>query len=263
MSLNSLVQQNYEKYVAENQDREKCWFFVHIPKTAGSSFRLDLVGIRSPAYNIHVDDDNRDVPYKQKIVDAVRAFNAKLPTTSFQFASGHVPVETLAAEVERSGDLQLITMLRDPIKRVISDFRYQRTPSHPNHREFIEQFPTFESYFEAPWAQNRMFQFLRPGATASLDECIKHVIDRFAFVGIVEMYPMSFRLVTRLMEAEQPHSSHERKTSESDVGHIEPTPELTRRLRALNSLDVALYEYFHALLLPMRHFIFGNIAKAS
>jgi hypothetical protein len=170
---------------------------------------------------------------------------------------------TLISHVDRWQELRLMTMLRDPVKRVVSDYRYQRTPLHPQHLEFIKTFPTFESYFRSPWARNRMFQFLRPSEDASLDDCIRFVVDRFAFVGIVEMYALSFRLVTRLMGAERSHSSHERKTPDSGDNEIELTSDLIAKLRKLNAADVALYEYFHAVMVPLRQFVYGKWAEAS
>jgi hypothetical protein len=263
MSLRGFIQQNYDQYVSENQDRQQCWFFTHIPKTAGSSFRRDIIRCRAPSYNIHIDNDHRDVPYNQKIGDAVAGFNEEFARTPLQFASGHVPMATLIARVDRWQELALMTMLRDPIKRVVSDFRYQRTALHPHHREFIKEFPTFESYFHSSWARNRMFQFLRPSEDATIDDCIQFIVDRFAFVGIVEMYPLSFRLVTRLMGAEQAHSSHERATPDESDNRIELTSDLIRILRRLNAIDVALYEYFYAVMVPLRQFVFGRLAEAS
>ena len=71
--------------------------------------------------------------------------------------------------VEDWQKLKLITMLRDPAVRMISDYRYQTTPAHPVHREFVERFPTFEDYLATEWTRNRMFRFLRPGQRVTFD----------------------------------------------------------------------------------------------
>jgi hypothetical protein len=257
MSLAHLIEVDLESYVADNGDADSSWFFVHIPKTAGSSFGTEMNALLSPNYNVDANSDTRDIPYSRKVADATKRFNERLKQGPCRFASGHVPVTVLASHVEGWHDLKLITMLRDPVTRVISDYRYQTTPAHPNHQRFVESFPTLLSYAEANRGRNKMYRFLRPSAHASVEDCKAFVVERFAFVGLVEMYPLSFRLVTRLLGKERAPSAHVRKTMDSAHNRIEITPELVERLRELNSLDVELYDYFRTTLHPVRQVVFG------
>ena len=257
MSLAGLVNGDLEGYVAENRGNDRCWFFVHIPKTAGSSFRSELADLLRPNYNVHIDRDRRSAPHAKKIVAATKAFDLHLKRRRCRFASGHVPVATLAQHVEAWPELKLITMLRDPAMRIISDYRYQTTPAHPPHREFLQRFPTFESYLGASGVRNQMFEFLRPSRQATLDECITFIVERFAFVGLVEMYPMSVRLVTRLMGLERSPSRYLRKTLETEDNRIEVTSQMIERVRELNSLDVAIHGYFRARLKGVREQVFS------
>lgn len=263
MSLTSLFASDVERYVAENRESGGCWFFVHIPKTAGSSFRRELADLLRPNYNVHVSRDRRDIPHEQKIADATRTFAERLKERPYRFASGHVPMATLAELVEGWRDLKLITMLRDPVKRMISDYRYQTTPAHPTHREFIERFPTFESFLEMEWSRDRMFRFLRPSPSATVDECIQFVVEHFAFVGVVEMYPLSFRLMTRLVGCERGPRHHVRKTVETEHNRVEVTPELVKRVRQLNSRDEAVYRYFHDRLRQVRGAVLAREGRAE
>ncbi len=252
MPLTAIVDGDLERYIADNRTDEGCWFFVHIPKTAGSSFRRELADMLRPNHNVNVARDRRQASYEQKIADATKDFNDRLAQSPCRFASGHVPVTALMEHVEDWQKLKLITMLRDPAVRMISDYRYQTTPAHPVHREFVERFPTFEDYLATEWTRNRMFRFLRPSSTATLEECIAFVVERFAFVGAVEMYPLSVRLVTRLMGQERSPSRYLRKTVANQHNQFEVTPELVERVRELNRLDVALYNYFHGKLGRLR-----------
>lgn len=258
MSLAGLVDVDLEAYLAENRGNDRCWFFIHIPKTAGSSFRRELADMLRPNYNVHVDRSRQSEPHGQKIVAATQAFNLRLKERPYRFASGHVPVGTLAAHVDGWREFKLITMLRDPAMRAISDYRYQTTPAHPTHLEFLERFPTFESYLGAPRMRNRMFNFLRPHQKATINDCIDFVVERFAFVGLLEMYPMSFRLITTLMEQERSPSRYLRKTVDTEYNRVEVTPELVERVRELNSLDVELYDYFHTKLQKVRPLVFRD-----
>lgn len=255
MSLAGLVDARLDDYIDENRGNDRCWFFVHIPKTAGSSFRRELAALLRPNYNVHIDRDlggDPQLPHAQKLAAATREFNARLAERPYRFASGHVPISLLKAQVDTWEDMKLITMLRDPAIRTISDYRYQTTPAHPPHRQFLERFPTFETYLEAPRLSNRMFNFLRPSHNATVDDCIEFVVERFAFVGLVEMYPLSFRLVTRLMEHEQSPTQYVRKTEDNEHNRFEVTPELLDRVREINSLDMILYDYFHDKLSRIR-----------
>jgi hypothetical protein len=257
MTLVSLLDVNLEKFVADNRDAGGCWFFVHIPKTAGSSFGTELTALLSPNFNVNVDDDKRPVPYPQKVITATKGFNERLKQGPCRFASGHIPVQTLTTHVEGWRDLNLITMLRDPVTRVVSDYRYQRTPLHPARMQFIRSFPTLESYARTARGRNKMFRFLRPFPNASLEECKEFIVNRFAFVGVVEMYPLSFRLMTRMLGQERGPSHHVRKTMETEHNHVEVTPELIKTIRELNSQDMELYGYFRSKLLPLRQLVFG------
>lgn len=257
MSLAHLIEVDIENYVADNRDAGGSWFFVHIPKTAGSSFGTEMNALLSPNYNVNIDGDRRSLPYHQKVVDATKTFNERLKQGPCRFASGHVPVTVLARHVEGWRDLKLITMLRDPVARVVSDYRYQTTTAHPNYRKFLDNFPTLMSYAEATRGRNKMFRFLKPSANASVEDCKAFVVEHFAFVGLVEMYPLSFRLVTRLLGKERAPSRHVRRTTDSAHNQIEITPEIAERLREFNSQDVELYDYFRTTLHPMRQMVAG------
>ena len=266
MSLAGLVDAKLEDYIAENRGNDQCWFFVHIPKTAGSSFRRELAALLRPNYNVHIDRDrasDAQVPHGQKIVAATREFNALLSERTYRFASGHVPVSLLKAHVDTWEDMKLITMLREPAIRAISDYRYQTTPAHPTHRQFLERFPTFEAFLKAPHLSNRMFNFLRPSQDATVEDCIEFVVERFAFVGLVEMYPLSFRLVTRLMEEERSPTQYVRKTEDNEHNRFDVTPELLDRVREINSLDVMLYDYFHDRLARIRDQVTSEVVDPS
>jgi hypothetical protein len=262
MPLLDLINQNFEKYLTQNLNNQKPWFFIHIPKTAGSSFGLELAQINQPFHNIHTDADERALPYHQKLVDSIRSFNELHKREKFCLASGHVPLSDIVAEVEGWESFNLITMLRDPVRRTISDYRYQRTPLHSRFREFSAEFPTLESYLAIDDARNKMFRFLRPSATATLDECVHFLVERFSFIGAVEMYPVSFRLITRLMGREGVPVRYDRKTPDTELNRVEVTPKLIAYIRQINALDVALYDFFSSALRSARPFVLGGGARS-
>ena len=239
-------------FIAREGGRENLWVFVHIPKTAGTSFSFEMAKELSPYYNIHVDYENPEIPYEVQLQGAVDGFIEKGRTIQFCSASGHISIG-LAAQIRQAiPSTKLITFLREPVARVISDFRYQRTPAHPPHKEFIEQFPTLTDYAQSPDAQNKMFRFLARDPASPLETVLKEMEEDFTFVGLVEMYPMSFNLMFRLFGASKLPVEHRRKTETNDFNIYEDSPELRGRIRKLNELDMALFEHFRDILVRKR-----------
>jgi len=90
--------------------------FIHVPKTAGSSLNTIIKSLNSDSFRLVSVHDFANFP---DLLATIR------------FLSGHVPYFMYKWEaVER----RLATVLRDPIDRVISNFRYiLATPGHYAH----------------------------------------------------------------------------------------------------------------------------------
>src|SRR5438105_2265197 len=151
-----------DEFIEKESAPDDLWIFIHIPKTAGSSFASELSDLRRPYRNIHVDYEDKTTPHDLKLERAVDQFIQDNHTAQFRACSGHIGmryVDKIREAVPRS---KVVSILRNPVERVISDFRYARTPAHPPYKDFIKQFPTIESYVDSPASQNKMFKFLAP-----------------------------------------------------------------------------------------------------
>lgn len=245
MSLADLARGDVATYLRRNADApDATWLFLHIPKTAGSSFRSELARRLKPEANITVNyaDDSRS--HNEKLQAAVEAFCAAQASAPVRFASGHLS-RGLMAEIEAGVvNPRLVTMLRDPVARVVSDYRYQRTPAHPPHRSFIERYPRFEAYLESRESQNKMTAFLRRDPQQSVDDIVADINRSFAFVGITELYTLSFRLLTALLGAVAAPALHERRTDSNDDNQIPNLEALRPRIAELNRFDMAIYQHF-------------------
>lgn len=233
MPFRTLLEAGYAAYLDEARDRGDLWFFVHIPKTAGSSFRAELAEMLAPNANVTAYDGTHDA-FDVRRRRAIAGFAAD--RTPWRFASGHMPCAMLGPVAARGA--KLFTMLRDPVARVISDYRYQTTPQHPDHAAFRARCPTIEAYLDEPGERDKMLYFLAPHAGAGVAETVAHLLGSFAYVGSLETYDASFGTMMDLLDRDGTASKFLRR-SEADA--IEPTTALVERIRAAHQGDVALY----------------------
>nr|WP_162623688.1 hypothetical protein [Paracoccus saliphilus] len=151
-------------------------------------------------------------------------------------------------------DCRVISFLRQPEARVVSDYRYQRTPMHPPYQDFIEEFPTLESYVESGESHNKMAVFLlgEDGAKTP-EDAVTQIGDSHVFIGLLEMYPMSFNIMFELMghRGLWP-TEHVRKTPDDASTKVDITPRIREMIRRSNALDQAIYDYVHGLLIRHR-----------
>jgi hypothetical protein len=220
--------------------------FVHVPKTAGTSLRAELAAILPPDINIHVDYTDTSRSFHDRIDDAVARFLEQAGPRGTRFASGHIVGRHVTRIAQQMPQARFITMLRDPVARVVSDFRHQRSPRHPGHEAFRARVPDLGAYAELRSETEKAAQHLLPRevlATRDASACIEHVMHRFAFVGIQEMYDLSFRTMTALAGRQQaPRLRANVNSDADDTAEIDATT--AQRIRTLNPLDHALYTHF-------------------
>lgn len=222
--------------------------FVHVPKTAGTSLRAELAAILPPDINIHVDYEDTARSFSERIDDAVARFLEQAEPRGIRFASGHILGRHITRIGARLPQARFITMLRDPVARVVSDYRHQRSPRQPGFEAFRARVPSLEAYVETRGEMDKAALHLLPrDALATRDgaACIAQVMRQFSFVGIQEMYELSFRTVTALAGRQQaPRLRANVNTDEDGAAEIDAA--MAHRIRALNPLDCALHEHFAA-----------------
>ena len=142
---------------------------VHIPKTAGVSFRKILAQLYGPGFVLHY----------WEITDAWGRLQTDIPPDA-SCTHGHFVAHTLA---ERYPGAPLITWVRDPVERVVSSYYHRlRSPDwrHPVSIELHERKLTLLQYAELDLVRNEMARFfgnLRPAD--------------FDFIGLVEDFDAS------------------------------------------------------------------------
>lgn len=213
----------------------------------------ELRQIMPPYKNLAVNYGKQNDTFTKDMAGVVRAYIEGPDFPNDRSASGHVPMDLARQLRDANSRVRYFTFLRSPVARVISDFRYQRTPMHPPHEQFIRDFPTLESYVSHPVSQDKMAIFVSGNRNATKAEVLKAADEEFDFIGLLEMYPLSFNILFSLMGAPNKFPvEHARKTPDTAQTHVTITPAIEAAIRDGNPLDMALYDHVRARLLTRR-----------
>jgi hypothetical protein len=236
-----------DQYIKAETDPEALWLFLHVPKTAGSSFSSELSALRPPYRNIHIDYHNRSEPFADQLQRAVDTFIADAKHVRFRSASGHLELQHARQISDAIPGCKLVTLVRDPVARIVSDYRYQRTGAHPPYREFIAKHPTLMSYVASRGAQDKMFGYLSGDKTLSFEKGYRSILETFAFIGLVEHYPMCFNVFSRLLALDEMPRQYRRRTDANADNRVELDRETIREIRRLNPHDCRLFNRIEKL----------------
>lgn len=216
--------------------------FLHIPKTGGMA--LTKVIQRSfPADRIY------DVAQKRvsRIENDLRQL-AETDAARLRVVIGHQPFGLHTAV---PGPAVYTTILRDPVKRLLSLYHYAREqPGHFQHDTLTRGGMTLlDLARDTANRQTRMIAGRREGApdAADLAQAKQHLEAHFPVVGLIERFEESVALM-------QGHLGWPLRplTNENVTGRRSQREALSsdeeRELRAINALDYELYEFAAARL---------------
>ena len=249
--LQALFEGDFETYVREAREpaaaAHPLWVFVHVPKTAGSSLHAEVGAILSPSANIDIDHTDTSRSYKDRFDDSVRRFAGGQWQSPARFVTGHInaaQVDMIKAQVP---DLRCFTMLRHPVARLVSDYRFQRSPMNQAREDFVARTPSFAEYAARPYVHNKMAAHLVPRALferGDVAACVEHILQNYAFVGLQEMYPLALRLLTTLMGETRAPSVSARVNPETEASRVVLSEADEQDLVARNRLDLGIYRAF-------------------
>lgn len=204
---------------------------IHIPKTAGTSFRNILKSLYGENQVVRFDISMRGVVRLNE-----KPYSAdKLP--SARVIHGHFSYEAIKTRFGIPEGCPVITWLRDPVQRVASNYYYLESrlkdilqeEKHDLHilekmqRSLIE-------FANAEINRNRQSKFLKG---ISLQE--------LAFAGIQENFEIDLRLLSQTLGWKSvPEMLYHNVTAEREERHI--PEDIANEIKALNAEDVKLYE---------------------
>lgn len=120
---------------------------VHIPKTAGSTLRANLAWSLGLAHNHTTDIIGIDTPkpgmgYFDGLAAAAKARLPDLMAEDMQVMSGHYRYRDIAPCIaDVRAQVSLVTFLRDPVRRTVSDYVYSTSDRHSGQAAFLAAYP--------------------------------------------------------------------------------------------------------------------------
>lgn len=200
--------------------------FIHIPKTAGTSFRASL---EKNEYVIrdygdgkeHTSDTVNEHVYENNDLYALKESLSNRDT----WLCGHMH---LAKYIGIAEPQNMVTFVRDPVARVISHFNHEA--------RWGKSDVTMESFLNSYNAKNSQHRFLNALP-----------ISLIGFVGITEQYPQSLALLDSHMAIKVEEARINKNDKKiSDVDDLDT--EILTRIREQNTLDQQLYTSAKSLL---------------
>jgi len=252
MAFGTLDQVQLSQFITRESSPGALWIFLHIPRTAGSSFIAEFADLRPNNKALRIDPTGEQISNAKKMDRVVEQFARDLETSTFKACSGHIKMTHVTRIRSVEPGAKVISLIRNPVDRVVSDFRHARTPAHPPYREFIRKYPTIGDYVDAPESRNKMSRFLAPRAGAELSELLETIDDEFTFIGLTEMYPMSFNIISRLLGQNRFPKVHKQAVDSTSENAVTVDAALRRRIIKNNETDAQLYEHVKTRLVAKR-----------
>jgi hypothetical protein len=214
------------------------YFFIHMPKTAGTSFRIEMLNLFGEEKlfpnNIDLKENNDQYPKGIELDGIFKRLERKV-----EILSGHYGLDTKNNIAPKSIG---VTFLREPITRAISNLKHLQRHSVYFEGKTLMQIASLNGTAN-PEIRNRQCTMLWGGK--DLKQKFNHEnafnnLKTFCFFGITEYYKASIELCNKLLNwnckgdifANQAQNKNQDK---------EVTAELLSYLKEQNKEDILLY----------------------
>ncbi|WP_411958367.1 hypothetical protein [Paracoccus homiensis] len=206
--------------------------FVHIPKTAGvsvgKSFQEAFDRFHGVLWN-DVVSSFRDATQKA-IADQAR-------NDCRQVIIGHYGWPELRIWLNHEMDLKCGTVFREPTARLISNYQYNTSKTHPAHEQFQNRFPTLESYIRDAGPDIQLRQAL--GMSSSFQNILEKLTRHYTFLGTTERLASSLNHLVR-SHGLRPMNEHKKNVGKSEKPDLDK--DLIEIVRRKSINDTAIHE---------------------
>ncbi len=216
--------------------------FLHLPKTAGSTFSSILQRHFVPAeiHSIRSDDTVANVERFKNLPEEVRY--------RIRLLRGH---QVFGLHSYLAPGARYITILREPVARVISHYHYVKTTEHPMFIDAIREggmslvdYAASSISGELENGQTRWIAGIwddRPLQESDLEQAIENIEKRFDWLGLTEHFDQSLIDLARKYRWLR---IYYRKKNVLNSSHSNPVPpQAIEAITERNRLDLKLYAY--------------------
>lgn len=203
---------------------------LHIPKTAGTSFFSTLEEVYGYQNVVRFDIK----PHINKVLLNNELYTQPQLPKSYTVLHGHMPLDELYFTFPQANQYPIITWLRHPVERVISNYYYLENrlqhfiKDYTQHRAILDKMMrTLEEFASAEINRNKITKFIG-----------QRDPEHFAFIGFVESYEKDLSLLSQHLQCKMQSFTHNQTERQ-----FQQIPERIRRhIAALNEEDIAYYE---------------------
>lgn len=218
---------------------------IHIPKTGGTSFYQTLESAYPSSMSIN---------YKRQHIDRAKKWGkinfSKLPSFSenIRVIHGHFSFSEVAS-LYRPSQTKVLTWLRDPIDRVVSDYRFFMKNLKNPHLSDVPNF--LETHY--PEIKHRENETLLEYAFAKNNRNVIHKflkgipLEDLFFIGFLETFEEDIQTLKKHLHWTELEIPYLNKSSSTVIPKLSLDTSALAMLKNWNYLDVALYEKALAL----------------
>ena len=218
------------------------FFFLHIPKTAGTTMNavLDDNFDQSRIFDLYTDDQRerlRETTYED--------------LAQYDLVRGHVFIVNFEDILDGPIPFNMFTFLRDPVKRVISEYHFLKSwPKSHLYRFLNDNDISLTEYVTSNRPElrmrgrNSMVNSLSGVGHATIEDGLEaawhHLKDRFFCFGILERFDESLLMLNNYLKFDR--CFYERQNVHAKRAHYPVSPAEVALIEEHNQADIALYD---------------------
>lgn len=227
--------------------------FLHIPKTAGSTFHT-ILGERYPTVTtMNLFGSRYSDPEIKRFIELPEVTKSKI-----KLLKGHMP---FGLHQYLPGTSKYISILRDPVERIISQYYYIKANTHnPLHETLVGKNMSISQIVSSGVSiglNNGQCRFLNGDISQyAFNQCDEGMLNNvkenirkhYLWLGITERFDESLLVLSKKIGWQNPPYYFRHNTSKTRTKKSGTSLEDINTIQEFNQLDITLYDYANKIL---------------